>query len=170
MLPCVFKTKRHLSKEMNRVLYILHVPIHSASISFLRTYCAPGPEWGIGFLFYLFPIMNPNDHKFPFSLVRVHKTVLWTTEMIFLTPGFSHFGLRASDVSNYLHRRLWNERKKVLQINLPLREKYIWKMEPWGWREGSEQKETTILQNPAIRRGFRKTTKVEMSILIRLIK
>lgn len=124
---------------MNRVLYISHVPIHSASISFLRTYCAPSPEWGVGFPFYLFPIMNPNHHEFPFSLVRVHKTVLWTTEMIFLMPGFSQFGLRASDVSNYLHRRLRNERKNVLGTNLPLREKYAWTTAPWEWGEGSER-------------------------------
>ena len=109
MLLCVFNTKRHLSKEMNRVLYILHVPIHLASISFLRRYCVPGPEWGVEFPFYLFPIVNPNDHEFPFSLLRVHRTALGTTEMIFLVPGFSHFGLRASDVSNYVHRRLWTK-------------------------------------------------------------
>lgn len=151
MLLCVLKTKRHLSKEMNRVLYLFYVPIHSASISFLRTYCVPGPEWGVGFPFYLFPITIPNDHESPFSLVRVPKTVLWTTEMIFLMPGFSHFGLRASDVSNYLHGRLWNERKKVLQTNFPLREKYIWKTEPWEWREGGEHRETAIRQNPANR-------------------
>lgn len=60
-------------------------------------------------------------------------------------------------------------KKKVLQTNLPLREKYM-ENRTLGWREGSEYKETTILQNPAIGRGFHKTTKVETSILIRLIK
>lgn len=70
--------------------------------------------------------------------------------MIFLMPGFSHFGLRASDVSNYLYRTLWNERKKKgLQTSLPLRDKYMWKMEPCRWREGGDWKETTILKNSA---------------------
>lgn len=30
----------------------------------------------------------------------------------YLCQGFPISGLRASDVSNYLHRRLWKERKK----------------------------------------------------------
>lgn len=149
MLPCVFNTKRHLSKEMNRVLYILHVPIHLASISFLRCYCVPGPEWGVEFPFYLFPIVNPNDHEFPFSLLRIHRTALGTTEMIFLVPGFSHFGLRASDVSNYAHRRLWTKGETCPANKLTFMREIQTEQSPRGGRRGGKQRETTSLQNPA---------------------
>lgn len=141
MLPCVFNTKRHLSKEMNRVLHILHVPIHLASVSFLRRYCVPGPEWGVEFPFYLFPIVNPNDHEFPFSLLRIHRTALGTTEMIFLVPGFSHFGLRASDVSNYAHRRLWTKGETCPANKLTFMREIQTEQSPRGGRRGGKQED-----------------------------
>lgn len=157
MLPCVFKTKRRLSKEMNRVLYILHVPIHSASISFLRTYCAPGPERGVGFPFYLFPIVNPNDHEFPFSLLRVHRTVLWSTEMIFLTP-FWFKGIRRVQLST----------QKVLEGrgDRSGKQAYLYerktdgKWSPGGWRGVVNRGQQQAYRIRHMGRGFYKTTQL----------
>lgn len=147
MMPCIFKTKKHLSKEMNGYC-TFHMFPSIQWVSFLRTYCMPGPEWGVGFLFYLFPIMNPNDCEFPFSLVQVCKTMLWITEMIFLKQGFPILVQRHQMSAIIFVEGCEVNNKKVLQINLLLREKYTWETESWEWRKGGEQRQTTILQNP----------------------
>lgn len=43
ILPCVFKTEKHLSKKMNKVLYNFCVPIPSMSISFFESLLCAGP-------------------------------------------------------------------------------------------------------------------------------
>lgn len=94
-----------------------------ASLS-LPSHCVPGPEWGVEFPFYLFPIMNPNDHECPFTLVRVCKTVLWSTEMIFCMPAFPYFSMRTSDGPNYLHKGWGKKKQKKSHMN-----KFIFKRE-----------------------------------------
>lgn len=155
MLLCVFKTKKHLSGEMNQVLYNFYVPIHSASTSFFENLLFTQPWMRCRISLYLFPIMNPNDHECPFTLVRDCKTVLWKPQKWDFWYAGLHLlqrkGIRWPQLSTH---RLGDKQGRS-QANKFIFERNIYRI----WNPWKGQK-ILILQ---IRRGVQKATEIEQS-------
>jgi hypothetical protein len=61
-------------------------------------------------------------------------------------PGFSHLGLR-DQMSPIIYMEDCGMTRKSPANKFSYT--YTWKMESWKWREGSEERQTRILQNSA---------------------
>lgn len=145
------KTKRHLLKEVNKALYIVHVPIHSSRTAFYeKPLCTQ--SWMRGRV----SLLSPPNHEskgpeFPFSpLTELAKLCYAAKAGFFLDQGFPIWAER-HQMSPVMYTEGDEVKEKVLQTNLSVKEKhiFIYRENRALGRKGDSEQWKTILENLA---------------------